>query len=74
MDSIEMNVDKFNSNILSNKEIVVTIDNYFNVDSYSNRRKYNGKVKNRLVFREIAGELKIISESDDLVYYTNINF
>jgi serine/threonine protein kinase len=73
-DNIEMSADQFSSNVISNDEIVVTFDKYFNVDNYSNNRNYNGKVKSRLVLKNIDGVLKIISESDDRAYYTNKNF
>ena len=69
-----MSADQFSSDEISNDEIVVTFDKYFNVDNYSNNRNYNGKVKNRLVLKNIDGGLKIISESNDLPYYTNKNF
>lgn len=73
-DNIEINADQFTPKVISNDEIVVTFDKYFNVDNYSSSRNYNGKVKSRLVLKNIGGELKIISESDDLTYYTNKNF
>jgi hypothetical protein len=69
-----MSADQFSSDEISNDEFVVTFDKYFNVDNYSNNRNYNGKVKSRLVLKNIDGGLKIISESDDLTYYTNKNF
>ena len=69
-----MSADQFSSDEISNDEFVVTFDKYFNVANYSNYRNYNGKVKSRMVLKKIDGGLKIISESDDLTYYTNKNF
>ena len=73
-DKIELRSEQFDFFKISNDEFAVTFDKYFNVDNYSTNKSYNGKVKSRLVFKEVNGELRIISESDDFTYYTNKNF
>ncbi|MBK9403713.1 MAG: serine/threonine protein kinase [Ignavibacteria bacterium] len=73
-DKIELRSEQFDFFKISNDEFAVTFDKYFNVDNYSTNKTYNGKVKSRVVFKEINGELRIISETDDFTYYTNKNF
>lgn len=73
-DNIKLRSEQFDFFKISNDEFAVTFDKYFNVDNYSTNKTYNGKVKSRVVFKEINGELRIISESDDFTYYTNKNF
>lgn len=73
-DKIELRSEQFDFFKISNDEFAVTFDKYFNVDNYSTNKTYNGKVKSRMVFKEVNGELRIISETDDYTYYTNKNF
>ncbi|MBK6771878.1 MAG: hypothetical protein IPG78_07115 [Ignavibacteria bacterium] len=74
MDKIELRSEQFDFFKISNDEFAVTFDKYFNVDNYSTNKKSQWQSKSRVVFKEINGELRIISETDDFTYYTNKNF
>lgn len=72
-DVIYINAEQFNAEKLSDDEFNFTFDKTFKVENYSGSKKMDGKVKSRLVLKEINGELKIISETDDFTYYLNKN-
>ncbi|MFZ1322671.1 MAG: serine/threonine-protein kinase [Ignavibacteria bacterium] len=72
-DVINIKTEQYGAKKLSDDEFNFTFDKIFKVENYSGSKKMDGKVKSRLVFKEINGELKIISETDDFTYYLNKN-
>ncbi len=73
-DKIELRTEQFDSDKIEDDVFAITFDKYFKMENYTSGKNFSGKVKSRLVLKNIEGELKIISESDDLTYYTNKNF
>jgi len=73
-DRIEITTEQYVEEKISEDEYAYIFDKHFSCSSYSKNKNYNGKVRSRLILKEYGGTLKIISENDEEIYYTNKNY